>query len=376
VTSGERSDLQRLLDAVLAISTEWSLPVVLRRIVEVAIELVDAQYGALGVLDPTGSHLTEFIYVGISPDLAERIGTRPEGHGILGLLITDPKPIRIDDLREHPNSYGFPDHHPQMSSFLGVPIRVRGNVFGNLYLTQKRAGARFTELDEELLVGLAGAAGAAIESVRLHHRVAELSVIEDRERIARDLHDSVIQRLFAIGLLLQGLGARIDDPEVAGRLERAVDDLDDTVRHIRTTIFELQRRRLPGRSVRQELLDLVAEAGEQLGTSPLVHFDGPIDSVVPAPIADHLLAVAREALTNVVKHARTPKVEVSLTARENGVTLTILDEGIGLPEGAGGGHGLPNLRSRAEELGGMCSIERRDPVGTEVVWSVPLRQDS
>lgn len=375
VTGGERSDLQRLLDAVLAISSEWSLPVVLRRIVEVAIEMVDAQYGALGVLDPTGSYLTEFIHVGIDEEMADRIGTLPEGHGILGLLIVEPKPIRLDDLREHPDSFGFPDHHPEMSSFLGVPIRVRGNVFGNIYLTQKRGNAHFTALDEELLVGLAAAAGAAIESVRLHHRVAELSVIEDRERIARDLHDSVIQRLFAVGLLLQGVGARIDDPEVADRLDQAVDDLDDTVRHIRTSIFELQRRRLPGRSVRQEVLDLVAEAGEQLGTEPLVHFDGPIDSIVPEPVADHLLAVAREALTNVVKHAGTPKVEVSLTARDDGVTLTILDEGIGLPEGAGGGHGLPNLRSRAEELGGLCRIERRDPVGTQVVWSVPLHRD-
>jgi signal transduction histidine kinase len=349
-----------------------SLPSVLERIVQTAVQLVDARYGALGVLDPTQTSLSQFIHVGLEGDDADLIGDLPEGRGILGLLIVDPQPLRLRDLTRHPDAFGFPPNHPPMASFLGTPIRVRGQVFGNLYLTEKRSGREFTADDEELAVGLAAAAGAAIENVRLHSRVSELTVIEDRERIARDLHDSVIQRLFATGLLLQGVEARIDDAEVADRLHQAVEDLDETVRHIRTTIFELQRKRLPGRSIRQEILDLVAETAEELGADPLVHFDGPIDSAVPGSVADHFIAVAREALTNIVKHAKTPRVEVSLSARDDAVTLVVVDEGIGLPDDAGGGHGLPNLRSRAEELGGVFAVRRRDPVGTEVLWQVPL----
>ncbi len=372
VTPRDRTSIQRLLDGVLSISSELSLPLVLRRIVEVATELVDARYGALGVLDPSGSSLTQFISVGLSDEDVHAIGEPPKGHGILGLLIVEPHALRLTDLTTHPDRHGFPAHHPEMHSFIGAPVRVRGEVFGNLYLTEKRDGEAFTADDEELVVGLAAAAGAAIENARLHARVAELSILEDRERIARDLHDTVIQRLFATGLTLQGVATMVGDEAVAERLRQAVEDLDDTVRHIRSTIFELQRRRLPGRSIRQELLDLVAEAAEQLGTDPLVNFDGPIDSLVPADVADELLAVTREALSNVVKHARSPRVEVSLTARDHEVTLQVLDEGVGLPDQVKAGYGLPNLRARAEQRGGSCEISRRDTGGTLVHWSVPL----
>ena len=235
----------------------------LRHIVESAVDLVDARYGALGVLDETGTGLAEFITVGHrrrSPPGAS--APCPKGHGILGLLILEPKPIRLPDLHEHPDSYGFPPNHPPMKSFLGVPIRVRDQVFGNLYLTDKTTAEVFTDIDEELVVALAAAAGVAIENARLHLRVRELALLEDRERIARDLHDTVIQRLFATGLRLQGAARLAERPEVAERIIQAVDDLDLTVKHIRTAIFGLEASRRAAGGLRQRVLAL-AERGRR-----------------------------------------------------------------------------------------------------------------
>jgi GAF domain-containing protein len=193
-----------LVDAVMAVGSDLNLAATLQRIVDAARELVDARYGALGVLDQSGGALAEFIVSGIEEQPYHAIGDLPEGHGILGLLITDPRPLRLPDLTEHPASFGFPPHHPPMRSFLGVPILVRGEVFGNLYLTDKQTGDVFTDVDQELTIALAAAAATAIDNARLHARVQELAVFEDRDRIAMDLHDTVIQQLFAIGLSLQG----------------------------------------------------------------------------------------------------------------------------------------------------------------------------
>src|SRR4051812_12838052 len=223
--------LRALLDAVLTVGSDLDLRAVLHRIVESAVSLVDARYGALGVLDESGTKLAEFITVGLSEDQRHHIGNLPEGKGILGLLIVDPKPIRLPDLGEHPDSYGFPPNHPAMRSFLGVPIRVRENVFGNLYLCDKSSGDVFTDIDEEMVTALAGAAGIVIDNARLHARVADLAMFEDRERIARELHDTVIQRLFATGLALQATVRLVDRPEIVRRLESMVEDLDVTVRH-------------------------------------------------------------------------------------------------------------------------------------------------
>lgn len=368
----EQSQLQRLLDAVLATSAELRLPVVLRRMVEAATELVGARYGALGVLDELGTGLSDFVTVGVDEDMIEVIGHLPEGKGVLGTLIIDPQPLRLADVAAHPDAIGFPPGHPRMVSFLGAPVRVRGEVFGNLYLCGKQGGGQFTEEDEELVVGLAAAAGVAVENARLHARVSDLLLLEDRERIARDLHDTVIQRLFAAGLSLQGTAARIDDPEVADRLARTVDDLDETVRHIRTTIFELQRQRLPGRSVRREVLDLVAEAGDALGFDPIVRFDGPIDSLLDGDVADHLLATTQESLSNVVRHARSPSLEINVAVTGDELLLVVRDQGVGMPDDPELGMGLVNLRSRAEDLGGRFELESVVGGGTRLEWSVPL----
>ena len=364
--------LRRLLDSVLVIGSDLDLYSVLHTIIETASELVDAQYGALGVLDEAGTRLSDFITVGIDDDARNRIGQLPEGHGILGLLIVDPQPLRLPDLSEHPASFGFPPNHPPMTSFLGVPIAVRGKVFGNLYLCDKRGGDVFTDVDQELVVGLASAAGIAIENARLHSRVAELATFEDRERIARDLHDTVIQRLFAIGLGLQSTLRLVDDPRVNGRIVTAIDDLDTTVRDVRAAIFELHTARLPGRSVRQELIQLCAEAERGLGFEPVIRFNGPIDTAVTDTLADELFAVAREALTNVAKHARAHAVEVSIEVRDSQLAMLIADDGVGFQAGNFRGRGLDNLRVRAARLGGTFDVGPLESRGTQVRWQVPL----
>jgi signal transduction histidine kinase len=376
-------DLRHLLAAIVTVGSELSLPVVLRRIVTAATELVDARYGALGILDETGTRLTEFLHVGMDDEVVHDIGELPKGMGLLGLLIVDPQPLRLERIADHPDQAGFPPGHPPMTTFLGVPIRVRGAVFGNLYLTDKIGGGPFTEVDEELAIGLAAAAGVAVENARLHSRVGDLMVVEDRERIARDLHDTVIQRLFATGLSLQGIVARLhDDPVVAERLQAAVDDLDDTVRHIRTTIFELQQARLPGRSVRQEILDLVVEAADGLGFEPVVRFDGPVDLALPGEVADQLLAVVRESLANATKHAEAGWLEIRVRVGDE-LVLEVEDDGRGIPdaglaamgdEGSPGlqGHGLRNLHQRAERLGGSMEVLRPATGGTLLIWRVPV----
>jgi len=365
------TDLQHLLHAIVSIGSELSLPVVLRRITDTATELVDAKFGALGVLDESGSHLAEFLYSGIDAETASAIGDLPSGKGILGTLIVDPRPIRLAELSSHPDSFGFPPNHPPMGSFLGVPIRIREQVFGNLYLCSKNSGGEFTAADEELVIGLATAAGVAIENARLHTRVGELRVVEDRERIARDLHDTVIQRMFAIGLSLQGLAAKTTDAAVSDRLQQMIEDLDGTVRDIRTTIFELQRPRIPGRSLRQEVIDLVDELEGHATVDISIRFGGLVDLGVPEVVADHLVAVVRESVTNAIRHSDCSQITIDITANDR-LDVRISDNGKGINLEAQQGNGLHNIRSRAVELGGECAITLNDSGGTLVEWCVPL----
>ncbi len=366
--------LRALVAAVLAIGSDLSLPSVLRHIVESAVTLVDARYCALGVLDAAGEGLSEFVHVGMSPDQVAGIGHLPEGHGILGLLILEPKPLRLGVLGAHPDSYGFPPNHPPMGSFLGVPIRVRDQVFGNLYLTDKRGAAEFSEEDEILAVALARAAGVAVENARLSARVAALSLVEDRERIAADLHDTVIQRLFATGLGLQGVVRTIDDPAAAGSIHRAVDDLDETIRQIRSTIFALQSPRVPGRTLADEVARLVSEASASLGFRPTLRLEGPVDHRVDDAIGAQLLAVLREALSNVVRHAGASVVTVTVEVSGAELITTVTDDGAGAGPGRRpGGNGLASLHHRAEALGGTLRLEAgANGRGTTVRWRVPL----
>ena len=367
--AGPRS-LRMLLDAVLTVGSDLDLPTVLQHIVRSAASLVDARYGALGVLDETGTALSQFITVGLDDEARRAIGPLPKGHGILGLLILEPKPIRLPDLHEHPDSYGFPPNHPPMKSFLGVPIRVREQVFGNLYLTDKTTAEVFTDIDEELVVALAAAAGVAIENARLHLRVRELALVEDRERIARDLHDTVIQRLFATGLRLQGAVRLTQRPEVAERINSAVEDLDLTVKHIRTAIFGLEASRATAGGLRQRVLSLTSEAAGALGFDPRVLFEGPVDST-PDSVAIDLIAVLREALTNVARHAHAHHVDVEIVT-DGEIVLRVTDDGTGLPdERRPGGHGLANMEARAAKVGGSVLAKRGPEGGTTIEWRVP-----
>ena len=467
--------LRRLLDAVLSVGSDLELESMLGRIVHAACDLVDARYGALGVIGEEGTSLAAFVHHGMAAEVVRDIGHLPKGHGVLGLLISHPETIRLEDLREHPSAYGFPPGHPPMRSFLGVPILVRGEVYGNLYLTEKQGADAFDAEDEELLVGLASVAGAAIANARLYRearrrerwreaigevatavldgeppqlvrqrvvagaaelldaqgaclveqhdeglwvlattgqapeegflevpaaqivrtleqgeplrleegpvfarpaawapvkvaghvevaigvgrdepftgkeldalvafgsqvnvawsferaqaQVQHLSLIADRERIGRDLHDTVIQRLFATGLSLQAAQRRLgDQPEVAERLERAVDDIDATVREIRATIFALQSSNAAERGVRARILEVVEELSDVLPRAPRVRFDGPIDTVVGAEVCEQLLPVVREALTNVAKHAEATDIELELAADHAGVRLRVADD--------------------------------------------------
>lgn len=371
--AGPRS-LRELLGAVLALGSDLDPPSVLRRIVEAAVGLVDARYGALGVLDETGTGLTQFITVGIDDDGYRLIGDLPEGHGILGLLIVDAKPLRLPDLREHPDSFGFPPHHPPMRSFLGVPIRVRDEVFGNLYLTDKTTAEVFSDVDEELIVGLAAAAGVAIENARLHTRVQAFALVEDRERIARDLHDTVIQRLFATGLSLQGTArlVRTDADAAATRIEAAVDDLDLTVKHIRSAIFKLESSRVsPGGGLRDRVLALSREATGALGFEPHCFFDGLVESGIDDDLAVELLATLREALSNVARHARATRVAVEVVVADQ-VVLRVIDDGIGPPSvDAPRRHGLKNMEARAARHGGRFELRAGPSAGTVLEWQVP-----
>lgn len=361
--------LHRLSEAILGIIAGLSLSVVLRQVVESACALVDARYGALGVIGESRT-LVEFITVGAGPEVTEAIGHYPEGHGILGLLIVDPRPLRLADLTAHPDSYGFPEHHPPMRSFLGVPVRVGDEVFGNLYLCEKRDAEEFSAEDEALIVSLAAVAAVAIERARLHERLQDLAVLQDRERIARDLHDKVIQRLFATGLSLQAASHGLDDP-VAGKLAQAIDELDATITEIRNAIFGLEARPADRPNLSAALLALVDEITQPAGLEPTVRIDGPLNSLLGPALGDELLTVAGEALVNVVRHAEARHVSVSVHVDPQAVVLGVLDDGRGPRGGGPAGRGLANLDARARRLGGSCELVASD-AGTSLEWRIPL----
>ncbi len=531
--------LRGLLAATRAIASDLSLPVLLHRVVQSACDLVGARYGALGVIGPD-RELSEFITVGLDPKTITAIGAHPRGKGILGHLINDPRPLRLAAVSEHPQAIGYPTHHPPMKSFLGVPIRVGDQVFGNLYLTEKIQQDAFTAEDEELLTALAAAAGVAIDNARLYEleqrrqrwqtAAAEISrellagdsdplpmitkrarevgdadfaglllqvtgtddllvaaadgagaadllgrvvpidrslagkalrdgrdlvvadarateqaflspgvpdgpallvrlpdtgegmpgvlalgrlrgastfdtdeqdmiegfadyasvalklahaqdvrrrllLLEDRDRIARDLHDHVIQRLFAAGLGLTGLASRTAEPETRQRLTQYTDQLDDTIQAIRQTIFALQRHRETG--VQARVLEIARDATGALGFVPNLRFEGPLDSLLDKDVVEHVTAVVRESFANAARHAHATSLSATLSAAdESNLVITVTDDGSGIGDPS---HisGLGNMRSRAEQLGGSFTIVspvEPGPGGTQLTWSVPLHR--
>lgn len=364
--------LRRVLEAALLIEADLDLPTLLRHIVEEARSMTNARYGALGVLDDEGSGLAEFITVGQERAEEQQIGARPTGRGILGRLISHPESLRLAELSSHPDSFGIPANHPPMTSFLGVPIRIRDEVYGNLYLTDKIGWSEFTKDDEALIGSLAIAAGIAIENARLHQRVHEVAVYEERDRLARDLHDTVIQRLFAIGLSLQSIASDPAAKSRAERLQKIVSDIDETIRQVRTSIFELSQDLHHG--VRGSVVELLAELTPVVGFDVRVSFDGPVDTAVSESISEHLLAVIREAVTNIGKHAEAKTAIVAVSVEEGQCVLRIIDDGKGIGESLeqSGGFGLGNLRRRAEKLHGTLDVQSPVAGGTVLIWRVPL----
>ncbi len=376
--AGPTADARRfrsLLDAMLGISSGLDLATVLHHITDSACRLVDARYGALGVIGE-GHGLTQFITVGVEPGTVAAIGHYPEGLGILGLLIVDPRPLRLRDVSRHPKSFGVPANHPPMRSFLGVPIHVGDEVFGNLYLCEKTTADEFTDEDEALVVSLAAMAAVAVENARLHDRLQDLAVLRDRERIARDLHDKVIQRLFAVGMRLQAT-ARLVEPAEAERVVEAVDELDGIITEIRGTIFELGIRPSDRPSLSASVLALVDESVRPAGLEPTIRVDTALDERVNPALGTDVLAVLREALTNVVRHAGARSVAVEVTLADD-LTVRVADDGTGIDPArrrAELGHGLRNLEVRARSRGGTCSLRAGGGGGTVLEWRVPLERD-
>ncbi len=364
--------LQRLLGAVLMIEADVELSDLLAHLVEEACALAGAQYGALGVLNESRTTLSEFITYGLSREREHAIGARPTGRGVLGVVVAEGESLRLDRIAQHPLSVGFPEGHPAMSSFLGVPVRTPSTVYGNLYLTNKLDAERFSEDDEALVEALAQAAAIAIENNRLRERLRLLSVIEDRDRIARELHDRIIQRIYAIGLALQEASRYAIRDETKAAVAKGVDQLDIVINELRATIHQLDDDPLPG-GLRRNATDLIDELAPILGPRPTLSFSGPIDTTIPPRVADHLLAVLREALTNVAKHARARDCAVEFALSDGEITLSVSDDGVGVgAERSGAGLGLANLAQRAAILGGAFSVEAVEPHGTRLTWRVPL----
>ncbi len=366
--------LRRVLEASLLLEANLHLGDLLSHIVEEARSLANARYGALGVLNESGTATEDFLTSGLPTDVEARMlqGPLPTGKGVLGLLIKDPRPMRIAVLGDDPASAGFPSGHPPMTSFLGAPIRVRDRVYGNLYLTDKIGADAFTSDDEAVIEALAMAAGIAVENARLHQRVGEVAVYEDRDRMARDLHDGVIQRLFAIGLSLQGLSVSPAGRSVADTLAAAVADIDETIRQVRATIFELGGAG-GGHGIRALLVALAEELRPVVGFDVPVEFHGPVDTAVSEAVLEHLLPVVREALTNIGRHAHATRAKIRLSVIGHQCRLEIADNGRDFVDGpsADGGHGLVNMRRRAERLGGSFEITHPVAGGTTIAWQVP-----
>jgi signal transduction histidine kinase len=361
----------KLIRSGLALATELDLPVVLRRIVELAVELTNATYGALGVLGPNGS-IKEFITVGVTDEERAAIGDPPVGHGILGLLIRETKPMRIPRIGDHPDSYGFPPNHPPMTSFLGAPVMSHGNVFGNIYLTDKRDATDFGVDDEEALVVLAVQAGTAIENVSLHRANERLALLEDRERIAKELHDGVIQALFAVGMGLEGTSMVATDPQVSERINLAVEELDHVIRDLRNYIFGLRPGILADRELDTALRALAEEFQAKTSVVTIVEIDPEIAAQL-ASVASDVVQLTREALSNVGRHARATTCRVSVRHEAGAALLEIDDDGSGFePSTIRRGQGLANLEARATDMGGKASVTSDPGRGTTVRVELPL----
>lgn len=373
-----RSDraLYALDRATRAIAGELDLDRVLQLIVDSVRDLVGARYAALGTFDAQG-RIERFITSGISDELRSLIGPLPQGHGLLGTIIRDGATLRIPDISRHPESYGFPPNHPPMRSLLGVPIRVAGTVVGNFYLTEKEGSVEFGEDDQELVEMFAGHAGIAIQNARLHLEVQSLAIVGERLRISRDLHDGIIQSIYAVSLSLEE-AVETFETDAAGasdRVDRAIDRLHTTISDIRTFIVGLGPE--TGADLAQTLQSMARELLDGSGVTLNADLDGAdeVERRLPPEAVHELVQIAREAVSNVARHSRATRADLRLEAGEEGGTLTIADDGTGFDPAArlGTGHfGLANLRDRAAAVAGTLTIESAEGTGTRIIVRLPL----
>lgn len=353
---------------------ELALNELLDGVVTAARDATGARYVALGVIGPD-QRLARFVHTGIDDDQAARIGALPTGHGVLGVLIRHPQTLRLDHLSDHPASSGFPDHHPEMETFLGTPIRSGGAVFGNLYLTEKDGG--FTAEDQRLVEVLAVQVGAAVHNALMAEQLQHLAVQAERERISRDLHDGIIQTLFSIGMGLDSARTMIaaDPDRVASRLDDAVDAIDSTIRDLRNTIFQLRADDAAALGLRAGLIELAREHEVNALTRPDLLVPDDIDALIPTSLVPDVLQVVREALANIAKHARASRVSVSLHLDGRGLVVMIDDDGFGFdPAQPTAGHGLVNIRERAALHDGTTDIDSGAGAGTRLRVTLPLHR--
>jgi len=368
-----RAQLEALDAASRTLTAELALDQVLQRIVEIAAHISGARYGALGVVGPDG-YLSDFITTGLSAEERERIGALPRGHGLLGLLITVGRPVRVPHITRDPRRIGFPPHHPPMTSLLGVPIRVRNEVVGDLYLTDKEGAPEFSEDDQRLIELLAAHAGIAIENARLYAQLRELTTRGERARIGRDLHDGIIQDLYATTLQLEDVASDLEAGQAQDRLLGLAETLSGVIGDVRAYIQGLRAERFEGRALAEALAALLTETAEGSGPPTTLTLAG-VAVPLPEELATALLQFAREALANVARHAQATRAEVRLLSSPGEVLLSVQDDGGGFDLGVTQGEehrGLRNLRSRVEEVGGQLTVESAPGAGTTITARVPL----
>lgn len=371
----QRQQLAALDEAVRGIAAVKSVDTVLQLIVDRVRDLVGAEYAAVGIDGPFGN-IEQFITSGISDEVRARIGPLPRGHGLLGLIIREEHSFLVDDIALDPRRYGFPEHHPEMHSFLGVPVRSRGEVIGNLYLTNKRTAPTFGEQDLRLVEMFALHAGIAMENARLHEEIQRLAVVDERQRISQDLHDSIIQSLYAVSLSLEDVPELIpEDPAQASqRTDRAIESIHSSIRDIRNFILGLQPELLEGADLRSGLEALARE----FGATTLIDLELGVDddlASIGVVQAAHILAIVREGLSNVAKHSRASRAWVTLRLGDGSARLTIRDNGAGFDQNqprSSDHYGLVNLRSRAASSNGSLTIETAPGSGTTVTAVIPL----
>jgi signal transduction histidine kinase len=370
--------LAALVEAGMVLASEIELEGLLQRIADLAREVIAARYAAVGVVGEDGT-LVRFVYSGIDDHTANAIGELPTGRGVLGVIIEEGRPLRLKEISDHHRSVGFPEAHPPMHTFLGVPLLSRGTVYGRLYLTEKTDRSAFSKDDERIALMFAAQAGVAIQNARLYEEVTSrresMAILEERERISKDLHDGVIQSIYSVGLSLQAsLATMKDDPgRSQARVDESIAELDNVVRDVRSYIFELKPSADGSRSALSRIADLARNF--EVNTLASAHVDlnlAALESLDP-DAQRQVVHICREALSNIARHARASEIHIACLQANGQFIFEITDNGIGFDPGAvARGHGLTNMDERARSLGGRLEIQPRSPRGTVHRLVVPI----